>query len=193
VPHLDVCTHAGCCGLAWNVTPGLPTAFGARFILNVWFPAPDPSNATDGSGRPQRYLLLPSNSSSSASNASNASMPVERVTGPDGQPLLLQPMVEMQAIVAIEPRQFFANISASNDYSFEQTPLLTQPGSNSSAGGQGQLVRRRREANPRMPAYIAQQLAWGSPPKGGTMVSLTRAPTRLLYGIVFDWLVVRTA
>jgi hypothetical protein len=162
---------AGCGGLAWNVTPGLPSAFGARFILNIWFPAPDPANATAGNGRPQRYVLLPSNSTSAA--ASNASMPLERVNGPDGKPLLLQPMVEMQGIVAIEPRRFFANISASNDYSFENTPALTQPGSNSSAGGQGQLVRRRREANPRMPAYIAQQLAWGSPPKGGSMVSPT--------------------
>jgi len=99
------------------------------------------------------------------------------VAGPDGKPVLLQPLVDMQAIVAIEPRRFFANISASNDYSFQETAVLTgQPTKNgSNAGEDGKLVRRRREPNTHMPAFISQQLAWGSPPVGGTMVSVAVA------------------
>lgn len=104
----------------------------------------------------QPYVLLPAGNNSTA--GSN-----------DGQ----QGLTDMQAIVAIEPRRFFANISATNDYSFADTPVLgPQPGANNSSGSDGgQLVRRRREPNPRMPAYIADQPAWGSPPVGGRLVS----------------------
>lgn len=155
---------AGCGGLAWNVTPGLPTAFGARYVLNIWFPALPPTNNTSSSsGSPQRFALsaapAPGANSSAAGNAS--------ATGPDKQGV--QRLADVQAIVAIEPRRFFANISATNDYSYLDTPVLqAQQGGNSSDGGR--LVRRRREPNSRMPAFIAQQLAWGSPPVGGSMV-----------------------
>lgn len=155
---------AGCGGLAWNVTPGLPTAFGARYVLNIWFPALPPSNSTSGSsGSPQRFALsdapAPGANSSAAGNASASN------SSPNG----IQQLADVQAIVAIEPRRFFANISATNDYSYLDTPVLqAQQGSNSS--DPGRLVRRRREPNNRMPAFIAQQLAWGSPPVGGTMV-----------------------
>lgn len=163
---------AGCGGLAWNVTPGLPTAFGARFVLNVWFPAPSSSNSSGDSA--QRFVLLPASSNSSAGSNNTAGTAADVVFSPGGKPLLQQSLTDIQAIVAIEPRRFFANISATNDYSFADTPVLgPQPGANSSAaGGGGQLVRRRREPNSRMPAYISEQLAWGSPPVGGSMVSV---------------------
>jgi hypothetical protein len=171
--HIHAGVAAGCGGLAWNVTPGLPSAFGARYILNIWFPAPfassnGSSNSSDG---PQRFVLLPAGGNSSASSNSTVGE-VQAVTGSDGKPLLQQSLTDMQAIVAIEPRRFFANISATNDYSFADTPVLGPPaGTNSSAGDGGQLVRRRREPNSRMPAYVSQKLAWGSPPVGGRMVS----------------------
>lgn len=172
------CCHtmsaSGCGGLAWNVTPGLPTAFGARYVLNIWFPPPQ--NNDSSSDGPQRFIIgFPGNSSST--NASTAGR--------------VQRLPDVQGIVAIEPRRFFANISATNDYSYVDTPILSaQQGGNSS--DTGKLVRRRREKNPRMPAYIAQQLAWGSPPVGGTMVRVAvhSARSHLCYkpSVLLCWL-----
>lgn len=141
--------------------------------MNVWFPTPSASSngSNSSSDGPQSFVLLPAGSNNSVGSNSSAGE-VQTVTGPDGKPLLQQSLTDMQAIVAIEPRRFFANISATNDYSFADTPVLgPPPGANSSAGDGGQLVRRRREPNSRMPAYVAQKMAWGSPPVGGRMVS----------------------
>lgn len=145
---------AGCGGLAWNVTAGLPNVFGARYVLSIWFPSPNGKGA-DG---PQRFVLG-TTSDSYSSNTTTAN--------PNGQ--CIQALTEVQAIVAIEPRRFFANISATNDYSYLDMHVLPgEKGGNSSEASK--LVRRRREPNPRMPAFVAGQLAWGSPPMGGIMV-----------------------
>lgn len=169
------------------MTPGIPNVFGARYVLNMWFPTVasldtnSSSNATSNSssaGQSQRFLLLPANAtaaggSSNSSGGAGASLlePRQEVDS-DSTVTMVQPLREFQAIVAIEPRRFFANISATNDYSFLETPET--PGQQSGSGGGSNstgLVRRKREPNPRMPAYIMGQLAWGSPPVGGKLVS----------------------
>lgn len=191
--------HTGCSGLAWNVTPGLPTVFGARYTLNIWFPlmfdvsdanrSTSSSNSSSASvvvGQARRFLLLPANAnassgaaagSNSSSDAAAADLQLQNVVGPDGAITVVQPLQAFQAIVAIEPRRFFANISATNDYSFIETPEVAAqqqpPGSSSSSGSNstGRLVRRKRQPNPRLPAHISDRLAWGSRPVGGKMVS----------------------
>jgi hypothetical protein len=148
---------AGCASLAWNITAGLPDAVGAKYVLNIWFPAlPPNSNSTDD---PQHFVLKPA----TGNNSTTTNLNGKRV----------QALTEVQAIVAIEPRRFFSNVSASNDYSYLDTPILSaQQGNNSREGETGKLVRRKREANPRIPAYIqcCRAAGVGSPPVGRTAV-----------------------
>lgn len=66
-------------------------------------------------------------------------------------------------------------MNSTQDYSWLETPRLpdlsnatdaastTAPNSNSSA--RPHIIRRKREPNPRMTAYVSNSLAWGSPPK----------------------------
>jgi hypothetical protein len=154
------------------VTPGLPTAFGARYVLNIWFPPPQ--NNDSSSDSPQRFIIgFPGNSSSTTTSTAGR----------------VQRLPDVQGIVAIEPRRFFANISATNDYSYLDTPILSAQ-QDGNSNDTGKLVRRRREKNPRMPAYIAQQLAWGSPPVGGTMVRpavLHTLPQAVCAGSYLSW------
>lgn len=179
---------AGCAGIAWNVTTGLPNTFGARFVLNIWFPlqtngSDSSSNAGSSSGSrlvTKRFLLLPNgtaaaataNSSSNSSGSSHISSGKVLVTepGPNGTVVEVVAVQQLEAILVLNYRRFFSSINAKDDYSFLNTPLV--PGSNSSGGGTAKpIVRRVREPNPHIPAYISDKLSWGSPPVAQPNVS----------------------
>jgi hypothetical protein len=138
----------GCGGIAWNVTAGLFDVFGARFVLNIWFPQPQ-----DG----PRYLLLPSGTSA---NSSAAAAIIAQQQQQQQQRIVLLEGVE--GILLLSYRRFFSSINARDDYSFLETPAVPSSSSSSSSGKP--IVRRQREANPQLPAYWSGRLAWGSPP-----------------------------
>jgi hypothetical protein len=144
---------AGCEGIAWNVTAGLFDVFGARFVLNIWFPRQD-SN---------RYLLLPNGTTadSTAAAATVAALQKQQQNAPNGSNIEILPLEQIEGILLLSYRRFFSSINARDDYSFLETPLA--PTTRNDSSGKP-IVRRQRGANVQLPAYWGGRLAWGSPP-----------------------------
>jgi hypothetical protein len=144
---------AGCEGIAWNVTAGLFDVFGARFVLNIWFPQQGSS----------RYLLLPNSTTanSSAAAASVAALQKQQQNAPNGSSIEILPLEQIEGILLLSYRRFFSSINARDDYSFRETPVVPATSSN---GSGKPIVRRQREANAQLPVYLGGRLAWGSPP-----------------------------
>jgi hypothetical protein len=144
---------AGCEGIAWNVTAGLFDVFGARFVLNIWFPRQN-SN---------RYLLLPNGTTadSTAAAATVAALQKQQQNAPNGSNIEILPLEQIEGILLLSYRRFFSSINARDDYSFLETPLA--PTTRNDSSGKP-IVRRQRGANVQLPAYWGGRLAWGSPP-----------------------------
>jgi hypothetical protein len=158
--------------MKWSISPGLPGVFGARFVLRMWFQMQQPgSNTSSGSTNtngssdgarsdtlPVRYLLLPNGSTNS--NATFISF--DATVGS----FLVQPISAAQAIVYINHRPLSDNINQLQDYSFINTsaigPAISRGGGGNATGPE--IVRHAVQANPQMPAFLDNELAWGSPP-----------------------------
>lgn len=96
-------------------------------------------------------------------------------------------LTDIQGIISIEPRRYFAQLNQSLDYSFLDTPLAPPPppnvtanasALNGSANGtaaadspSSRIILRQVEPNPRIPAYVHGVLVWGSPPGPGDQAS----------------------
>ncbi|WIA20474.1 hypothetical protein OEZ85_004879 [Tetradesmus obliquus] len=155
----DATPAVGCGGIAWSVSDGLFDVFGARFVLNIWFPQQQDK---------PRVLLLPNGTAANSSAAATfiteqLLLQQQRKQQQQQQQQQIVPLEGVEGILLLSYRRFFSSINARDDYSFLDTPLV--PSSSSSSGGSGKpIVRRQREANSQLPAYWVGQLAWGSPP-----------------------------
>jgi hypothetical protein len=136
----------------------------------MWFPMQQPgsntssanttsSSSSSSSGAlPVRYLLLPNGSS--GSNTTSLAV--------DGS-FLVQPISAAQAIVYVSQRPRSDNINQQQDYSFLNTTALGPANASSSSSRNSNasspvIIRHAVQANPQMPAFIDNKLAWGSPP-----------------------------
>jgi hypothetical protein len=176
-----------------SIAPGLPGVFGARFVLKIWFPMQQPgttssisnTSSSSSSGRsegssdalPVRYQLLPNGSSDS----NTTSIAFDPAVGS----FLVQPLVAAQAIVYVAQRMPSDNINQQQDYSFNNIPAVgtanatTVGSSNSSNSSSRVIIRHAVLANPQMPAFLDNQLAWGSPPTSRQVRTAGRASARL--------------
>jgi hypothetical protein len=157
--------------MKWSISPGLPGVFGARFVLKIWFPMQQPgsSSSSDASSSegssdalPVRYQLLPNGSMDS--NATFVTF--DSAVGS----FLVQPIVAAQAIVYVLQRSRPDSMNQLQDYSFLNTPAIgtanatITSSSNSSNTTRSVISRHAVQANPQMPAFVDNELAWGSPP-----------------------------
>ncbi|KAL6753742.1 hypothetical protein V8C86DRAFT_443776 [Haematococcus lacustris] len=132
----------GCDALVATFKPGLPGVTGASYVMELTFKA--------GSG-----LLLPAgtppdNSSLVAALLATVNVPTLRV---------------LQAIVSIETQRYMSSLDVNLDYSYLDTPRRNAP--DVEVQQNSKVVPRSPLPNPRLPAYVAGLLAWGSPPRAG--------------------------
>ncbi len=119
---------AGCSGIAWNVSAGLSDTFGARFVLNIWFPG-NTSSLAGGSESSQaevrrvRHLLLPNGTAPGTAGAAAALAAAHRATAVAADQdaaaaaaVDVVPLSEVEAILVLSYRRFFATISSRDDY-----------------------------------------------------------------------------
>ncbi|WIA40777.1 hypothetical protein OEZ86_004457 [Tetradesmus obliquus] len=154
----DATPAVGCGGIAWSVSDGLFDVFGARFVLNIWFPQQQDK---------PRVLLLPNGTAANSSAAATfitEQLLLQQQRKQQQQQQQIVPLEGVEGILLLSYRRFFSYINARDDYSFLDTPLVPSSSSSSSGGSGKPIVRRQREANSQLPAYWAGQLAWGSPP-----------------------------
>jgi hypothetical protein len=177
--------------MKWSISPGLPGVFGARFVLKIWFPMQQPgANSSSGNARsgssegssdalPVRYQLLPNGSMDS----NTTSIAFDPAVGS----FLVQPIAEAQAIVYVAQPTRTDNINQQQDYSFNNTPVIgtanatTTGSSNSSNSTSRVIIRHAVQANTQMPAFLDNELAWGSPPTSRQVCTAGTAVSPVLW------------
>jgi hypothetical protein len=174
--------------MKWSISPGLPGVFGARFVLKFWFPMQQPgTNSSSGNASsegssdalPVRYLLLPNGSMDS----NTTSIAFDPAVGS----FLVQPIGAAQAIVYVAQPTRTDNINQQQDYSFNNTPVVgtanatTTGSSNSSNSTSRAIIRHAVQPNSQMPAFLDNELAWGSPPTSRQVCTAGAAVSPVLW------------
>lgn len=83
-------------------------------------------------------------------------------------------ITDLQGIISIEPRRYFAQLNQSMDYSYIDTPVIPKNTTGTSAeegGNSSRIILRDVQINPQIPAYVSGLLAWGRPPAPGAQAS----------------------
>eukprot|EP00798_Chlamydomonas_sp_ICE-L_P020551 gene20550-27341_t len=97
------------------------------------------------------------------------------------------PVLEsLKVIINIKPRRYSSQLDFTQDYSYLDAPVRDQdPGENGAGPMEGEVVLRFPTANYRIPAYIGNNLAWGSPPKAAEALTPGVAGLRIhpSYGV----------
>ncbi|KIZ04666.1 Nodulation receptor kinase [Monoraphidium neglectum] len=138
----DASPAVGCDSLMWNVTPGLPGVFGARFRLNVW--------AAPAAGT----LVAPGGGNASAARLTE-----------------FEAIVSLEPRRFFANMNSSNDYSWLETPRLPGAPPAGNASAAGGAAGRGAngtdaaIVRRALQANPRMPAFLSGVPAWGSPPK----------------------------